>query len=195
MKFRPLVVLLVLACCALASCKTIEPTNSTLKDMQEWATPEPLDRLSSANEQRRAKAAMVRWVERYLKHEYRVVGRRFVLTAPGSTDGAAIGSKAHQHVTQNLGGEMQVDGWFDDDNYMLFLWAFGDRSPRYVVFVLTRDFLLGSDERRMVGYLELVRSAKERTKTAQEGSAAKERQYKVAESNEADDRPDVVDAR
>ncbi|MEI2433610.1 hypothetical protein V2J17_25605, partial [Lysobacter yananisis] len=57
---------------------------------------EPLDRVSPANEQRRAKAEMVRWVEQYLKHEYRVIDQRFVLTAPGSTDGAAIGSKAHQ---------------------------------------------------------------------------------------------------
>ncbi|ALN56608.1 hypothetical protein GLE_1251 [Lysobacter enzymogenes] len=179
----------------MASCKTIEPANGTLQDMQEWATPEPLDRLSSANEQRRAKAAMVRWVERYLKREYRVIGRRFVLTAPGSTDGAAIGSKAHQFATQNLGGTMLIDGWYDDDDYRFFLWTFGDGSRRYVAFVLTGGFLPGTDERRMVGYLELVRYAKERTKTAQEGSAAKARQYKVAESNEADDHLDVVDAR
>ncbi|ALN88054.1 hypothetical protein LC55x_4806 [Lysobacter capsici] len=76
--------------------------------------------MSPAHEQRRAKAAMVQWVERYLKREYRVVGQRFVLTAPGFTDGAAIGSKAHQYVTQNLGGAMQADGWFGDDNYRMF---------------------------------------------------------------------------
>jgi len=161
MTLRSLVVVLVLACCALMGCRTIEPANRTLKDMQEWATPEPLDRVSPANEQRRAKAEMVRWVERYLKHEYRVIGRRFVLTAPGSTDGAAIGSKAHQFSTQHLGGTMLVQGWYDDDDYRLFLWTFGDGSKRYVAFVLTRDFLPGTDERRMVGYLELVRSAKE----------------------------------
>ncbi|MEI2428624.1 hypothetical protein RDV84_00515 [Lysobacter yananisis] len=161
MKFRPLAVLLVLACCALASCKTIEPTNSTLKDMQEWATPEPLDRVSPANEQRRAKAEMVRWVEQYLKHEYRVIDQRFVLTAPGSTDGAAIGSKAHQFVTQKLGGGVRISGWFDDDNYRFLLWTFGNGAPRYVIFVLTRDFLPGTDERRMVGYLELELAAKD----------------------------------
>lgn len=160
MKFRPLAVALVLACCALTSCKTIEPANGTLKDMQEWATPEPLDRVSPADEQRRAKAAMVRWVERYLKHEYRVIGRRFVLTEPGFTTGALIGSKAHQFATQNLGGKMQTDGWFGDDDYRLFLWAFGNDSKRYVAFVLTRDFLPGTRERRLVGYLELVPTAK-----------------------------------
>lgn len=195
MTLHSVVAVLVLACCALTGCKTIEPANSTLKDMQEWATPEPLDRVSPANEQRRAKAEMVRWVERHSKHEYRVIGRRFVLTAPGSTDGAAIGSKAHQFATQSLGGTMLVDGWYDDENYRLFLWAFGDGSKRYVAFVLTRDFLPGTDERRMVGYLELARSAKERSKTAEEGGMAKDRRYTIAESNEADDHPDVVDAR
>ncbi|WP_394538056.1 hypothetical protein PRJ39_19190 [Lysobacter enzymogenes] len=160
MKCRPLVVLLVLACCALASCKTIEPANSTLKDMQKWATPEPRDRVSPPNEQRRAKAAMVSWVEQYLKHEYRVVGQRFVLTEPGFTAGASIGSKAHQFATQNLGGTMLVEGWYDDDNYRLFLWTFGDGSKRYVAFVLTRDFLPDTGERRLVGYLELVPAAK-----------------------------------
>lgn len=160
MTFRPLAALFVLVCCALMGCKTIEPANSTLKDMQEWATPEPLDRVSPAHEQRSAKAAMVQWVEQYLKREYRVVGQRFVLTQPGFTAGASIGSKAHQYATQNLGGTMQVDGWFDDDNYMMFLWAFGDSSPRYVAFVLTRDFLPGTSERRMVGYLELTPAMK-----------------------------------
>lgn len=160
MKFRSLATLLFLLCGALTSCKTVEPTNRTLKDLQEWATPEPLDSLSPAYEQRRAKAAMVQWVEQYLKHEYRVIGQRFVLTEPGFTAGAAIGSKAHQYVTQKLGGAMQVDNWYDDDKYKMFLWKFGDSSPRYVVFVLTRDFLPGTDERRLVGYLELAPAAK-----------------------------------
>lgn len=160
MKFRAFVALLLLMCCALASCKTIEPADRTLKDMQEWATPEPYDSVSPAHEQRRAKAAMVQWVERYLKHEYRVIDQRFVLTAPGDTAGAAIGSKAHQYVTQNLGGAMQADGWFGDDNYRVFLWEFGRNSSRYLAFVLTRDFLPGTRERLMVGYLELEPMAK-----------------------------------
>jgi len=159
-KFRPLVVLLVLACCVLTSCKTIEPTNSMLKDMQEWATPEPRDRVLLANEQRRAKAAMVDWVEQYLKHEYRVIGQRFVLTAPGDTKSAAIGSKANQYVMQSLGGSLQIDGWLDDDNYMMFLWRFNDGSLRYVAFVMTNDFLPGTRERCLVGYFELVASVK-----------------------------------
>lgn len=160
MKFLSLSALLLLVCCALASCKTIDPANRTLKDLQEWATPEPYDSVSPEHEQRRAKAAMVQWVERYLKHEYRVVDQRFVLTAPGSTDFAAIGSKAHQYATQTLGGKMQTDGWFDDDNYMMFFWAFGDSSPRYVAFVVTNDFLPGTRERSLVGYFELAPSAK-----------------------------------
>ena len=160
MKFRPLAALLVLVCCALISCKTIEPSNSTLKDMQQRATPEPFDSVSPEHEQQRAKAAMLQWVEQYLKHEYRVIDQRFVLTASGSTDSAAIGSKAHQYVTQNLGGTMQTDGWLDDDDYMMFLWKFGGGSPRYIAFVMTNDFLPDTRERNLVGYFELVPSAK-----------------------------------
>ncbi|MEH6418674.1 hypothetical protein [Pseudomonas sp. CGJS7] len=160
MKFRPLAASLVLICCALASCKTIEPANSTLKDWQESATPEPLGTVSPAQEQQRAKAAMLQWVEQYLKHEYRVVGQRFVLTRSGDTAGAGVGSRARSYVTQTLGGVMQTDGWYDDDSYMMLVWKFGGSSPRYLVFVLTRDFLPGTDERRMAGYLELAPATK-----------------------------------
>lgn len=160
MKLRPLAALLVLVCCALMSCKTIEPANSVLEDLQEVATPEPRDSVSPVREQARKKAAMVRWVEQYLKREYRVIDRRFVLTEPGSTDGAAIGSKAHHYVTQNLGGAMQIDGWFGDVDYRIFLWTFGDSSPRYVAFVWANNFLPGTRERTLVGYFELVPSAR-----------------------------------
>ncbi|MEH6418675.1 hypothetical protein [Pseudomonas sp. CGJS7] len=160
MKFRPLALLVIVVSCALMSCKTIDPANSMLKDMQERATPEPYDSVSPAHEQRRAKAEMVRWVERYLKHEYRVVDRRFVLAAPGDTNFAWIGSKAHQFVTQTLGGTMKTDGWFDDDNYMMFLWEFGGGPPRYVAFAITNDFLPGTRERALIGYFELLPSTK-----------------------------------
>jgi hypothetical protein len=160
MKFRALAALLVLVCCTLTSCKTIEPANSTLKDLQQWSMPERVGSVSPEHEQRRAKAAMVQWVEQYLKHEYRVIDQRFVLTAPEFTASAAIGSKANQYVTQNLGGAMQADGWLDDDNYMMFLWTFGHGSPRYVAFVMTNSFLPDTRERNLVGYFELVPSAK-----------------------------------
>lgn len=156
MKFRPLAALLLMACCALISCKTIEPANRTLKDLQQWATPEPFGSVSPEHEQRRAKAAMVQWVEQYLKHEYKVIDHRFVLTPPGFTSSAGIGSKAHQYVTQNLGGTMRIDGWLDDDNYMMFLWTLGHGSPRYVAFVMTNDFLPGTRERGLAGYFELA---------------------------------------
>lgn len=160
MKFRSLAALCVLMCCTLMGCKTIEPTNSALKDMQERATPEPLYRLSPAHEQPRAKAAMVQWVEEYLKHEYRVVDQRFVLTAPGDTNLASTGAKAHQYVTETLSGAVLTSGWFDDDRYRVLTWTFGDSSPRYLVFVLTRDFLPGTRERSLIGYFELVPSKK-----------------------------------
>lgn len=160
MKFRLLAALLVLVCCALTGCKTIEPANGTLKDLQQWSMPKRVGSFSPEYEQRRAKAAMVQWVEQYLKHDYRVVSQRFVLTAPGFTSNAGIGSKAHQYVTQTLGGTMQVEGWYDDDNYMLLLWKFGDSSPRYVAFVVANNFLPGTRERSLVGYFELTSSAK-----------------------------------
>ena len=151
-----LTVVLSLTCSLLTGCQTVKPANSTLKNLQEWATPEPLDRLSPPREQVRAKAAMVRWIEQYLKNEYRVIDQRFVLTAPGFTDSASVGSKANQYVTQNLGGSLQTDGWFDDDNYLFFLWTFGDSSPRYIAFVLTKDSLPNTHERRLVAYFELM---------------------------------------
>lgn len=163
-----LVFLLLLMCCVLAGCQTVKPANSTLKDLQEWATPEPLDRLSPPREQMRAKAAMVRWTAQYLKDEYRMVDQRFVLTQSGFTASSSVGSKANQYVTQNLGGVLKTDGWFDDDNYMIFLWAFGDSSPRYIAFVMTNDFLPGTRERSLIGYFELVPYLKHQHKTSED---------------------------
>ena len=160
LKLRPLAVLLLVVCCVLVGCKTIEPGNSTLEDLQQWSIPRRVGSVSPEHEQRRAKAAMLQWVEQYLKHEYRVIGQRFVLTESGFTDGAGIGSKAHQYVTQTLGGAMQVEGWYDDDNYMMFLWRFGGGSPRYIAFAMTKNFLPETHERGLVGYFELAPSAK-----------------------------------
>lgn len=147
----------LLMCSMVAGCQTVKPANPTLVDLQAWATPEPLDRLSPPHEQRRAKTAMARWVEDYLKHEYRVIDQRFVLTAPGFTESASIGAKAHQYVTQTLGGTLHTDGWLDDDRYALFLWKIGESSPRYIAFaVMANGALPGTNERRLVGYFELA---------------------------------------
>lgn len=135
--------------------------NDVLIPLQEWTTPEPRDSVSPQGEQDAAKTAMVRWTEEYLKGDYQVVGQHFVLTEPGFTEGASIGSKANQYVTQKLGGTMQTDGWYDDENYRAFLWTFGGDSPRYIAFVVTSEFLPGTNERRLVGYFELASSRKD----------------------------------
>ncbi len=151
---------LLLICCYLAGCQTVKPVNSALKDMQEWTTPEPLDRLSPPHEQMRAKAAMVRWIELYLKNQYRVIDRRFVLTDSGFTESASVGSKANQYVKQTLGGVPRPDTWLDDDDYSLLFWTLNEGSPRNIAFVITNEFLPGTNDRRLVGYFELVPSPK-----------------------------------
>lgn len=156
----PLAVSLFLMCSVLAGCQTVKPNNSVLKELQEWSTPEPLDRLSPPREQVRAKAAMVRWIEQYLKNEYRVVDQRFVLTDPGFTESASVGSKANQYVKQSLGGVPRPDTWLDDDDYSLLFWTLNRGSPRYIALVMTNEFLPGTRERRLVGYFELVPSPK-----------------------------------
>jgi hypothetical protein len=155
---------LLLACSALPGCRTVAPANPTLEALQIAATPEPLDRVSPAHEQRGAKTAMIRWTEQFLGHAYRVTNQRFVLLEPGFTAGAQIGSKAQQHVTRQLGGTLKTDGWYDDDAYKLLLWQLGDGSPRYIAFVMTRDPLPGTDERRLVGYFALEPAAVEKSR-------------------------------
>lgn len=155
---------LLLACCALPGCRTVAPANPTLEALQIAATPEPLDRVSPAREQRHAKTAMIRWTEQFLGHAYRVTDQRFVLLEPGFSAGAQIGSKAQQHVTRQLGGTLKTDGWYDDDAYMLLLWQLGDGSPTYIAFVMTRDPLPGTDERRLVGYFALEPAAVDKSR-------------------------------
>lgn len=154
----------VLMGCGLSGCQTVQPPGSTLSAWQEWATPESPDRVSPPHEQRRAKADMVRWLEQRLEHKYRVVDRHFVLLEPGFTQGASIGSKAHQYVTYTLGGQVHTDDWFGDENYRLILWKLDGDQQRFLAFVMTREFLRGTDERRLVGYLELAPSRETKAK-------------------------------
>ncbi|QWF16515.1 hypothetical protein [Lysobacter capsici] len=173
--FKPrhlLVVFLLLAGCLLGGCQTVKSRDSVLDGLQESATPAPRDSPSPPHEQRRAKAAMVQWLEQYLNEKYRVVvvDQRFVLTEPGFTDSARIGSKASRYVGQVLGGVPQPVVWYEDEyffshhddekGYQIFLWKLNDGAPRYISMVMSSDFLPGTRERSLVGYFELVPSAK-----------------------------------
>jgi hypothetical protein len=150
-----LTALLLLACFMLAGCQTVQPTNSTLKDMQEWTTPESLDRVLSPREQRQSKAAMVRWLEQYLKRYYQVVDQHYVLTTSGLKDDQAIESKVGQFAAQKLGALIHLDESYKDDNYKIFLWKLGDSEPRYIAIVVARDFLPNARDCCWVGYFEL----------------------------------------
>lgn len=152
--------LLLLVCCVLAGCQTVTQGNGMLERLQDSATPTPPDRLSPPREQVRAKAAMTQWIEQYLKQEYRIIDQRFVLTEPGFTAGALIGSKANRYVKQELGGVPQPDTWFQEDGYLLLRWKLGEDSPRYIAFLMTSDFLPDTRERSLVGYFELAPSTK-----------------------------------
>jgi hypothetical protein len=168
----PLTALLLLICFMMAGCHTVKPatTNSTLKDLQEWATPEPLDRLSPSREQVRAKDAMVQWTELYLHSHYQLVvkDQHFVLTAPGFTEGASIISKAYQYFELNSGAVSQPVIWIDDQHsssyhdsvrrYQISFWKLNDESPRYIAMVVGTEFLPGTRKRSLVGYFELVPS-------------------------------------
>ncbi|WP_157754202.1 hypothetical protein [Lysobacter capsici] len=139
-----------------------------LDRLQESATPAPRDSPSPPHEQRRAKAAMVQWLEQHLSEKYKVtvIDQRFVLTEPGFTDGARIRSKASQYVGQVLGGVPQPVAWYEDEysfshhdaekGYRILLWKLGDGTPRYIAMVMGSDFLPGTPERRLVGYFELA---------------------------------------
>jgi hypothetical protein len=167
--FRCLLVLLFTV--VLAGCHTVKPTttNNTLKALQEWATPEPLDRLSPPREQVRAKAAMVQWTELYLHSHYQLVvkDQHFVLTDPGFTETASIRSKAAQYFELNAGAVRQPVIWIDDRSspsyydyergYEIMLWKLDGESPRYIGMV-GGDFLPGTGERSLVGYFEMVPS-------------------------------------
>ena len=136
---------------------SLPPPADVLVDMQRWATPTPPDHLSPAHEHADEKAAMARWLERYLDHDYRIVRRRFVLTEPGFTASSAIGSKAIQYVRWTLGGIQRSHTWLEDD-YSLLLWNLSDNSSEYIAFLVSNEPLPKTNERRLVGYFLLTRS-------------------------------------
>ena len=91
-----------------------------------------------------------------MQHEFRVIDQHFVLLEPEFTQGASIGSKANQYVRDTLNGEVRTDDWFVEGDYRLVVWRNRDGRQQYLAFAMTRDFLPGTDERRLVGYFELA---------------------------------------
>lgn len=155
-----LLAFLLLAACMMGGCQTVKPRNDVLVDLQEWAMLDPPNRLLSGHEMPREKTEMVRWLELYLRGEYRVIDRRFVLTEPGFTEWALLGSKAGQYMEQELGALYLRQEWKEIGIDLVLLWKLDQASPRYFALVMTKDPLPGPEERKLVGYFALIPSAK-----------------------------------
>jgi hypothetical protein len=152
--------LLLLICCMLAGCQTVNPKNSVLKNLQIWSAPSPPHRLSPERKQQSAKLAMAQWLEKYLNNEYHVIYGEFVSVKPGFTNGVAMGAKAGQYIEKNLAGVPQPGTWSEGE-YQLLLWKKergSNGSPTYFAFVIARDPISGMEGRRLVGFLELIPS-------------------------------------
>ncbi|PZO66335.1 MAG: hypothetical protein DI635_01650 [Pseudoxanthomonas suwonensis] len=100
---------------------------------------------------------MAQWLERYLDHDYRIVRQRFVSTEPGFTASSAIGAKASQYVRLTLGGMQRPHTWLEDD-YSLLLWNLSDNSSEYIAFFVSTEPVPATNEPRLVGYFQLIRS-------------------------------------
>jgi hypothetical protein len=118
-RFKPLwrhMPLLLLLCCLLTSCQTVKPTkaNSTLIQMQEWTTPVPQSQVLMPREERRAKVAMVRWLDKHLNSHYQVIDQHFVFTTPEFADRFSIDSKARQYFEDIRHKAELVEAEYDD---------------------------------------------------------------------------------
>jgi hypothetical protein len=159
-----------LVSCENDKCQAAEPPYSWLDRLRDRATPASLDRISPPREQKRAKAAMVQWMELFLhaKYQLAVKDQRFVLTQSGFTATASIRSTADLYVEQNLAAVRQPVIWYDGRSssyhhdhkrgYEIMLWKLDGESPRYIAMVITSEFSPGTRKRSLVGYFELVPS-------------------------------------
>ena len=118
---------------------------------------DPPSRLLSTREMPKEKAEMVRWLEQYLRGEYRVIDQRFVLTEPEFTEWALLGSKAGQYMEQELGATYLRQEWKESGIDLVLVWKLDKGAPRYLALVMTADPLPGPEERSLVGYFELLR--------------------------------------
>jgi hypothetical protein len=176
---------LLLLFCLLTSCQTVKSTkaNSTLKDMQEWATPEPLDRVGHhtvddedgvwmldrikkqslpdaspvllPDELPQEQAAVMQWMLQHLHGKYQVIERRFHLSRPGFTETALVRSQAAIYVEQTLGISPLADVW-SHDKYKFMMWALKDGPPRYFALVIDNTPQQRTEQRLLMGYFELV---------------------------------------
>lgn len=164
-----LVVLLMLAY-ATIGCQTVKPDSDVLDRLRTWSLSDPPNHVSAAHELSQEKSAMKRWLERYLRGNYRVIDQRFVLSWPDFTKWAALESQAGQYMEQELHGAYLRQDWKEKEKLeqewteaavnRVSLWRLDGTRPRYFALVMTREPLLGHDERKLVGYFELMSSEK-----------------------------------
>lgn len=161
-----LVAFLLLAAGMMGGCQTMKPDNDVLDRLRTWSLSDPPNRLSAAHELSQEKAAMKHWLERYVRGQYRVIDERFVLSWPDFTKWAALESQAGQYMEQELHGtylrqdwqeiEKLEHEWKDAEINRISLWRLDRSHPRYFALVMTREPLPGPDERKLVGYFELI---------------------------------------
>ncbi len=155
-----LLAFVLLAACMMGGCQMVKPRNDVLVDFQEWAMLDPPSRLLSAREMPQEKTQMVRWLELYLRGEYRVIDQRFVLTRPGFTNWALLESKAGQYMEQERGAIYLRQEWKETGIDLVSLWSLDQPLPRHFALVMTDEPLPGQAERSLVGYFELIPSKK-----------------------------------
>lgn len=107
--------------------------------------------LSSDAEFGAERAALSDWLDRYLKHEYRIAGGRFFVDDP-QTKWVVVDAFARNHIEQNLAGVREYKEWHDPGYDLVSLWQVGSEGRMLAVAMAGDDL---PDGRRLIGYFDL----------------------------------------
>ena len=156
-RIASMVSLALLACLALASCRTNDYMLARLRD---WSVATPPHLISSEQEHQTEKVAMSEWLERHLGDGYHVIYAEFVWLDPVHTDEQAMGDRAGEFIERTLKATPQSDDR-PEDAYRLRLWKqeIGvNGTPTLIAFVVATAPASDMKGRRLAGFIELIPS-------------------------------------
>ena len=163
-RFALLSLALALGGCQSLSASEGKPSAASLLDQVPAPSfvPAAPKRVLDEQDQAYAEAALTHWLEVYLNRKYEVVDQRFFWTPRDSSKWAALGTAIGLRVETILGARATVAvPWRSPGSDLAEVWEVEYQgTTRIFAMAMTDAPVPGTRGRRLMGYFELISSAK-----------------------------------
>lgn len=144
--------------CMTVACSSLQSSDSVLDHLAGLPAPQPTLSIDT-REMTTQKSEMAASLDAYLDGRYRIIDQRFALSRPGFSEGALLESQAAQYLEGTLKGTSIKIRWRDTGIDLIGVWAIGPQLHRYIAIAGSDDALPNHDNRRLIGYFEMIQSS------------------------------------